>query len=257
MKITTETTSHGRTSGTTRYVKGQRSRIESRPRPEGPPRATIYQCDARRIYHLDLDNHEYTMFRLNGQGFVDVAEPPPVQSKRSGGKLRITTETIDTGERREMFRHTARHIIIKDRRVAGPGACSQNNESEQDGWFIDLDTTGGCYRPVKRRPGVLLLSSSACADEIEIKSVGLDETGDPLEVTTRDLATSHDGKPVTWTSSSKVTELDQSPLDPALFEVPSGFKRVLQLRDETPYRLGKRLYLAWLWLRDDLTGFFR
>ena len=257
LKITTETTWHGHTSSTTRYVKGQRSRIESRPRPEGPPRATIYQCDARRIFHLDPENREYTTYRMIGQGIVDVTGPPPVQSKRSGGKLTITIETIDTGERREMFGHTARHILIKDTRVAGSGACSQSSESEQDGWFIDPDTTGGCFRPVKRHPGVVVESSSNRADEIEIKSVGRNETGDPLELTTRDLATSHDGKPVTWTYTCKVTKFDESPLDPALFEVPSGFKRVLQLRGEAPSPLGTRLYLAGLWLRDDLTDLFR
>ncbi len=272
LKITVESTSFGHTSATTTYVKGQRSRHEWRSASGrsltpggpvvwsyGPPHATIDQCDAGRVYELDLQAREYTTYRLNEQGLPEGWKPAPVKWKSSGGTLTITIETIDTGERRQMFGHTARHIITKDKRVAGPGACSKSGESEQDGWYIDLDATAGCPRlPKSHGPGVAVLSTPDCMDKLEIRRSSVERSGYPLELTMRTRTTSPDGRPSAATVyTAKVTELSEAPLDLALFDVPAGFKRVLQLRGETRYPLRTRLYLAWQWLKDDLAALFR
>ena len=61
----------------------------------------------------------------------------------SGGTLKIWIENIDTGERKEIFGHTARHIITREKRIAGPGACSKPSLSETDGWYIDGSVYAG------------------------------------------------------------------------------------------------------------------
>jgi|SRR5215467_17495 len=61
------------------------------------------------------------------------------KSKSDKPTLRIETKTVDTGERKEIYGHTARHIIStrKQTRLAGrlPPRASRNG----DGWMV--------YRP--------------------------------------------------------------------------------------------------------------
>ena len=144
----------------TRYFQGSRSRTDSRSsaghalhpgdKPVytwGPREAFIQQCDARRSLTLNLDAREYTSHELDERGVPKGYKPPVIPRKEPAkGSVEIFIDSVDTGERKEMFGHTARHIITQERRVASPDDCQHSMSSETDGWYIDLNVPSGtCY----------------------------------------------------------------------------------------------------------------
>jgi hypothetical protein len=258
MKIVTTTRiqANGHATSVTRYIQGQRSRTEWRNETGrlgkpgepatytyGPPRVSIFQCDVYRALDLNLQDHEYTLHELDDQGRPKGVKPIPISTKASGGTLTINVETIDTGERKEIFGRTARHIIRREKRVASPGACGHSGETESDGWYTDLEERNGCVATPKARTGVatfgvLVAGGSLCMDKIEVHRTGTAAMGFPLKLTTtsRDAIVLPDGtsKEITSTFENEVTELSEQPLDPALFELPAGFTQVTTFKDQPP-----------------------
>ena len=259
----------------TKYIKGERSRFEWRnavggaATPGGPllytyghPQAVIYQCDERRVLNLDLEAREYTSYELNERSVPKGAQAR--QLEPSGGTVTITIESIDTGERKEVFGYTARHIITREKRVASPGAISQGGESERDGWYIDLEVTDGCFqRPGKHAVVFAFLHAGAEGkmDKIEVHRSGVEVTGFAVELTTttRGQRVLPDGRSEAWTATFKmeVIELLTDPLDPALFEVPPGFKKVQKLSEQPPEPASLQLVGAWNRLKQALLAIFR
>lgn len=232
----------------------------------GPPMASIIQRGStNRVFLLDLQAKEYVTYETDGQGAALGAKPRPLAS--SGGTLQIWIDSTDTGERLQMFGRLARHIITRERRVASPGACSRNSESETDGWYIDDSMMPDWRRPKKPGGGVVVASvvavssASACLDKmdkIEVHRTGV-EPGFPLKITTimKSEVPDRDGgtRMVASNWGSEVTEFQEGPLDPALFEVPANFHRVETLKSW--YSPPPRQPSGWEWFREKLAEIFR
>jgi len=262
LKITERSATRGipaRTSTT--YISGRRTRIENRSVSgfqawSGGPTvfsyghrtATIYQSDARRLIFLDLDAHEYMSVEIDEQGRPANPRPmgTPMPLQPSGATLTVNIEDIDTGERKVMFGYTARHIIRTERRVPGPGAISLAQETERDGWYIDLDMPEGCPARNKRAEAFVLVSGSRDGrmDKIEVHHTGVTEIGYPLEVTDPTF------------SKAEVIELSTAPLDPALFELPAGFKQVPNLTAQSPQPPTSQVLRIWAWMWQSIWGKF-
>jgi len=233
LKIVTRQSADGRESTTSiQYLTASSERFETgRPIDNlaGHRIAGIVQHGdvTNHNFTLDLDAHEYTVYETDKRGIALGAKSRQVEY--TGGQLDIWIENIDTGERQEMFGHTARHIITRDRRVPGAGACSKGSESEYDGWYIDYSVLPEWRRPEKGKFGIVAGFSSGCRDKIEVHRSGV-EPGFPMKVTSRQLSQRlrPDGsqETVTLTSLTEVIEFSQAPLDPALFEVPPDFRKV-------------------------------
>jgi hypothetical protein len=57
-----------------------------------------------------------------------------------GGVVTSTITVKDTGERKQMFGYTARHLIITIETASSPDACNKTNmKMQQDGWYIDAE----------------------------------------------------------------------------------------------------------------------
>ena len=56
----------------------------------------------------------------------------------------VETETVDTGERRELFGRPARHVITKRGVIPLTGSRCRESQTVTDGWSIDLDTSLFC-----------------------------------------------------------------------------------------------------------------
>ncbi len=91
-----------------------------------------------------------------------------------------TVTTKDTGERKQMFGYTARHIITTMEMESSPDACSTvNTKMEIDGWYIDAAFALDCdsnraytaYRPK---------ASGGCQDRYETKQIGIARKGFPV-----------------------------------------------------------------------------
>jgi hypothetical protein len=124
---------------TTTYAHGKSLRWESEVLVPGDPQrpvANILNADRGASYVLDLNAREYVAPR-SAEPILTLAmwlHRPRISS--SGKTVRIYSEAVDTGERRQMFGLTARHLIIHQRTTAEAGACSCNSTLERDGWYV-------------------------------------------------------------------------------------------------------------------------
>jgi len=74
----------------------------------GPLRAVIHNHDLHYCFQLDLEARVYTASRIDEHGAMRRIRSKPMSERRSGRTVQIHTQTVDTGEHREMFGHTAR-----------------------------------------------------------------------------------------------------------------------------------------------------
>src|SRR5919198_1701011 len=118
------------------YIKGQRQRTEM------PGMPTIQQCDLRRTIQINDQTRKY-LIMPDDTGQPEASAPAaapqgPTQTRR-GAVVQITESIVDTGERKQMFGYTARHIKTTRVTDAPPEACNPGHtETETDGWYIDL-----------------------------------------------------------------------------------------------------------------------
>ena len=132
----------------------------------------------------------------------------------------MTVNTTDTGERKQMFGFTARHLKRTTMMESSPDACQQQQmKIETDGWYINLEygLSCGSARPPQMggRP-----APQGCRDRYQFKRTGPVNLGYPLIETTTMYGP--DGS-VQFTMSKEVIELSRQTLDAALFDVPAGY----------------------------------
>jgi hypothetical protein len=269
VKIVTRQVTGGFTDTRTEYVAADRMRNEWQSQMRdgnGPPMATIVlRGDHDRVFILDLSAHEYVTYETDSRATTVGIRPRPTVD--SGGTLQIWIENIDTGERKELFGHVARHIITREKRIAGPGACSRPSLSETDGWYIDGSVLPEWRQQKKGAFGVVVAAEVAVGpndkcfnkmDKIELHRTGVD-TGFPVKITTtlRSVGTNPDGSSgrldSTW--GSEVVELKEGPLELSLFDVPRDFRRVESLRSWTAKP--PRPLTGWEWFKEKVEELFR
>ena len=229
------------------YFQGQRIRIDHRNEvgygwkdgaPEtityGPRVSTIFQCDLHRVLQLDFDHHQYTVTELDRNG-EPLAPPPadPPNVRRSGVRVKVVVETRDTGETRQMFGHTARRFVTTRKSEPAAGACTSGSETVEDGWYLDVEPPQEGCAPLPKpsagaKVGSTLVEAGGCLDDYDVQHVGPALPAFPVEVT----ITNKDGNK-TVASGMTVTEFARIPLDPQIFDLPTGYKHVDEL-DQSP-----------------------
>jgi hypothetical protein len=187
--------------------------------------AQIVNASQRRLYILDLRKRTWLEQQRQTGALLVLASwiqrPPRVHE--SGKTVDVWYQTTDTGERREMFGRTARHLITHERRVAEAGACGQSSEVETDGWYVES--------PLARRNAAYLLASNyQCRDNI-VTHGAPPCNGLPLLETTKGSK---------YTRTRQVLDFSEQPLDPALFGPPSDFRHV-----DSPETWGQRIESDW------------
>jgi hypothetical protein len=226
---------------TTEYMQADRKREEHRGvtgyrftnsrdiyRPN-PRTALIKRGDLQKTFLVNFEDREFTEWPI--RSFPTREEltrrpavgPPPAQSAPT---VRVETETVDTGERRDFFGHLARHVITTRRVVPLIASNGGDRQTVIDGWYIDLDTAVSCEPWWWSGPGHAFLTLNRKGDPPErptFTDIGEPERGYLV------LSTTTDGGSI---SEMEVTELSTAPLDPALFDVPTGFVCVEQIRQE-------------------------
>ncbi|MBV9300742.1 MAG: hypothetical protein JOY62_09210 [Acidobacteriaceae bacterium] len=269
LKTVTKLTFGGYESTLTQYVQGSNSRLEV-PRDFGASRhaiATIYSAESKSQYVVDLETKEY----VKNSGFdpllalaMWIRRPP--RGRESGKTVDVYVDTIDTGERREIFGYTARHILSRERRVAGAGACSGNSELDEDGWYISLRSELPKYRTALRayagrvgqRTSPMLVVDLAgggapCTDKIVMHGTKVNE-GFPVLLRTSNARAG--SRPDAWITSREVTELSEEPLDKNLFAPPKDFKRVESLPANPSMSWTERLNFEWRQVEEAFESWF-
>ena len=190
--------------------------------------STITRCDERRILQLNDDARLYVRSPLDfndrdvhrvGSWRQEGPERPTF-----GAEVKITINTVDTGERRQVGSYSARHVITTITTESSPDANTRPSESVEDGWYIDLPPAG-CW---DAGDGHVLATGSVvrpgrAPDRMNVEFHGDGRRGFPIAVTRRQRG-EHE-RPVT----SRVTmiEFSEAVLDKSLFDVPTGYRPAL------------------------------
>ncbi len=224
VKIKSRQTMQGRSYDNAVYIKGKRQRTEQM----GGQSVTIQQCDLRRDIQIMPAMKAYTVNPYD-TGAAAVSAPASgarrtTTERTQGGLITSTVTAKDTGERKQMFGYTARHIITTMEMKSSPDSCNPvDSKMETDGWYIDaafqldcdLDRAARYYNPQHAGGG--------CRDRFEMKQVGAARRGYP--VWEKMTMFGKDGAE-TMTIVNEVVELSQATLDASLFEPPADFHEV-------------------------------
>jgi hypothetical protein len=258
----------------TTYWEADRERTENRSYSsgnQGPRLASIKRCDLGEEFELNLDAKEYTSGPyppkpVTAGDYAKLGLKEPVQSDKPAPRVEITT--VDTGDRKDFFGHVARHFVTTIRQTPVGGSHSQSQENVQesvtDGWYIDFDPTISCGPKVpKGTPAVGVLLSSLNGGPIDRPE--FITRGDPpatgfhvrLIVDTKSTYVLPNGikQQRHLRNESQVTEMEERPLDPGLFEIPAGFKDVQQIQQNPKVNAQANAAAGWwnevkLWLAE-------
>jgi hypothetical protein len=163
--------------------------------------------------------------------------------------FRIETVTRDTGERKQMFGYTARHVITTRKEIPLEGSGRAAQEMTRDGWYIDLEPEFYSYprspKPPNRtnqtQSGRVHAYLGACSDipeKPEFVDIGEPETGFAVQErrTSRSSVKMPDGSTREMERESEtVVTIERAIFDAGLFEVPSGVRRVSYINRNPPY----------------------
>jgi hypothetical protein len=252
--ITVQSVMNGNQAQRTTYIQPDRQRMEYRNSfgggrhgielTQGPRLASIVRCDLGRSFELNLDTQEYT----------SAPYPPkpltPEEIKARGldtrvqqsatPTVRVEIKTTDTGERKEMFGHTARHVVTTSTQTPLAGSHSSPQESVTDGWYIDFDQQLSCD-PKRTGSGhgtmfgyVSVGTGKVPMEKPQFITIGNREMGYPLDLTQTSKTPSNLPDGTVARFETHVTQFEEGPLDPALFEIPPGFKHVDRIERNPP-----------------------
>ncbi|HKE60347.1 MAG TPA: hypothetical protein VKB46_26730, partial [Pyrinomonadaceae bacterium] len=214
----------GSTQESVTMIKGARERSEMQLAP-GYNTVNILQCDKKQTIQISDTARKYFITSLQTDEPTTTARPAPTNAPagptRQGGVVTYTTTSVDTGERKEMFGFTARHVKSSMTIESSPDACNRvKQRTEMDGWYIDLNVALDCRLG---SPGTMPTFGAArptCRDQARFRREGTGKIGYPLIET---MTIYGEGGQVTYSTTKEVVELSREPLDIALFDVPAGY----------------------------------
>ena len=262
------------------YISGDRKRMEfqnsagkknadgSLQLTYGPRLVAITRCDLGQTFELNLDASEYTSAPYPPRPLTkEQIEARGLQIPATSEKptLRIEVNTTDTGERKEMFGRIARHVLITRKQTPLEGSRSELQETVTDGWYIDLKQRLSCDPDWSKRKNshayTLFINGKQPREKVEFIPTGEPQTGFALQSVTTSKITyaMPDGtmKQRDARTELLVTELEEGPLDPMLFEIPQGFKHVQRIeRNAMSSASSGRMQDLWQRLKASVTSLF-
>lgn len=225
-KVKSRQTSGGQTYENTSYIKGKRQRNENM----GGQMITVTQCDLRRNITIMPATRTYMIQSYDEPSTTSTAAnatttpKSTTQPTKKGGVVTSTVTTRDTGERKQMFGYTARHIITTMVMESSPDACSETKmKMETDGWYIDAAFALDCDLGTSYTPPRAPHASGGCQDRHQMKQIGVAKKGYP--VYEKMTMFGPDGREL-HSTITEVLEFSQATLDPSLFDVPAGYREV-------------------------------
>ena len=233
-KIKQSTSMSGHNMGSTVYVKGSRKRTENGGMMGMANEvATIEQCDLKRTVQVNDKKKLYYVepTAVSEPITAPVGKAPVTTGKATkGGTVTHTSSITDTGERKQMFGLTARHIKTSMTMVSSPDACSkQDMRIDTDGWYVDLPLFSCPFTPGPRSPmGPEAPHSRGCEDRIITKSTGTGKLGFALQLTQTIIT---GGRDEAFTTSMETIEFSKATLDDALFNVPADYTQTSSSQD--------------------------
>jgi hypothetical protein len=233
----------------------------------GPRLASITRCDLGQAFELNLEDGEYTVRPYPRQPLTKIAIATgdlsvPRNTDSAAPTVRVETTTVDTGERKELFGHLARHVITTWKQTPLAGSHAEPQETVTDGWYIDLDTSIACEPKWPEGKGSHAhLRSGPALEKYEFVDRGNAETGFALEQKTRwrRIPTTSDGTKteIANTSELKIIEFTEGRLDSTLFEIPPSFRKVEDISRNASLTLADRWFYTQAWFRAVVRSVFK
>ena len=222
VKIKSKQTMSGQSYENTTYIKGKRQRTETM----GGMMVNLTQCDLRRGVQMNPNAKTYIVNSFDQSVETSNQKVSNTQGDgvvRAGGTVTTTITTKDTGERKQMFGFTAKHLIITMETASSADACAvTNSKMQMDGWYIDAEFVLDCDQNATNYQNYNT-KKSGCQDKYQIKQNGTVKRGYPVyeKMTMFD----ENGKE-SFSTVNEVVELSKATLDASLFEVPSDYREV-------------------------------
>jgi len=205
----------------TLYLAGARYRRDLvHEMPGAPARRFISMtsCADRRTVQLYADAR---LFAVSG---LDDWTRYPGQPVLLGAEVLVMIDGVDTGERRHVGPFEARHVRTTITVEPGLGANTEPGTTEIDGWYINPP---GLFCRDQFAQGDAWLEAvkpGGRSDRRVYRTKGAARRGYPVEETTRVMTAA--GASVNRVDFTRVSE---QALDPALFEIPPGYRAALPL----------------------------
>jgi len=217
---------HGRYYTSVVYIQGTHRRHDTLDDKGNPTYSMIFDCSNHRQITLDHATKVYSVFDGDRYPPARTSAPASSAARRAGAKQHISITTLDTGERKQVLGHTARHVIVTTKITNDPKACHHRDQiTEQDGWFIDTPSLSCAPDSQKQRFALVSTIDDVdpqCRDEVVAEERGAPEKGLPVAAITR-IRTHDESSDVDSRHTSEVTELSHAKLDKSLFEIPPGY----------------------------------
>jgi hypothetical protein len=260
------------------YIAGDRKRMEFRNSEGGkkadgtlqlsygPRLVAITRCDLGQMFELNLDASEYTSAPYPPRPLTKEeieARGLSIPAMSDKPTLRLEVMTTDTGERKEMFGRVARHVVTTRKQIPLEGSMTEPQESVTDAWYVDLNQRLSCDRnwPAGKTAHAyttLAVNGRHPREKVEFVDTGEPETGFALHsvITSKLTYALPDGtrKQSDLSTELLVTQMEEGPLDPELFEIPPGFRHVDQIQ-RNPRSTG-RIEDLWQRFKAGVASFF-
>jgi hypothetical protein len=181
---------------------------------------TLRQCDLKRTITL---NDQAQTYLVNSDPTDDNASRAAALAtgalEDTSGKIAISTNVTDTGERKPMFGYPARHLKVTVAQESSENACNKVNQKfEIDGWYADIgreiSACSAFNPPVQQAQG--------CNDRIVKRLTGSGKLAYPL----LEHITFHNGDGTPMDVTIQTSDISKQPLEPELFEVPANYTQV-------------------------------
>lgn len=214
VKSTNRVTIGGNAFSSTVLMKQGKVRNEMILAP-GVSTVSIQDCAGHRLIQLNDRARTYLITEI-GSG----ADQAPSNAAASAGTVTLSVNEQDTGESKQLFGYTARHLKGTITSEGGSGSCGGNLHVITDGWYIDLPAMQGCAPP-EREMLRSRMERDGCNDRVVLNTSGVEKLGYPLLL---DTTIKDNGRDTIIHQGT--TDLSPATLDPALFEIPAGYKPV-------------------------------
>ncbi len=221
VKIKIRQTASGQSTENTTYIKGKRQRTEMM----NGIMVSVTQCDLRRDLQISNQTKTYTINPYdNGTGAAGTITTSKTVESTKGGIVTTTVTNKDTGERKQMFGYTARHIIQTIETKSSPDSCNPvNSKMEIDAWYTDAAFALDCDMNRYYRPYQSQKTGGGCQDKYNMKTIGTAKTGYPVY---QKMTMFDDNGQPNFSTVQEVLEISNATLEASLFDIPQGYREV-------------------------------
>ncbi len=244
-KITTVATAATGQQIQTEYFKDGLKRTDFRDGGNGP---------LRSVAVIDVQNHRQTIWDVTVRQYMVRRLHTALRYEGVAGPvIVIDIETTDTGERRTMFGHTARHVLTLERSHTESRPGVMVSQGRTDGWYIDSDS----LPPGKHGDAIAILSLGNGPPLLKVNRQGPAEKGLALWQRKTTIRTTPGGQMEDVETTFEVTELFEGVLEKTLFEPPPGFEHVVRLPGDYQPPWGEQMRLRWEWFQEWVYELFK